>query len=266
MTFEKSGGHIIIRDGSRVAFNSANPHAQLNPLAKIELSSVDITFPTFWGGVIYQQTRETVDNHPFPSYDIHGCWTMFSPVPQEWGPSAAAPHNLANVVLGSVPAGTQYLEVWVNLTQVQVPSNWLDIPFSSSFPAGQWVKLEGGSCLIEEPPGYKRLFEIVLVGTNVVLRRYQSAGGGGWTRSNPGGTAGNQTFFYEGTNAPNSASADANFGVVIDSKSGPVNTTHRPPGKENGSGNNDACSMNTSGISFASTWRGPIRIIPGRIG
>lgn len=254
----------MIRDGARESFNTANPMMILNPSAAINLTGYNMAFPDFWKGVIYVQTRQTNPGPPFPT-DIHGCWTMTSPIPQEWGPSEAAPNNLPDVVLGTVPSGTQYLQVWVNMTRTVVPANWLDIAFSSSFPEGQNVKLEGGSCLVEQAPFCRRLFEVVLVGTNVVLRRYQSVMDGGWDRGNPGASNGNETFFYGGTNAPSGVGvSNANFGAIIDQKYG-GGATHRPPGKEAGSANNDPCSMDISGKSFASTWTGSIRIIPGRM-
>lgn len=264
MSFEVSGPNLIIKDGSREAFNTSTPMMILNPLSAIELSSYSVEFPDFWKGVIYVQTRNSVPGPPFPR-DEHGCWTMTSPIVQEWGPGEAAPNNLADAALGTVPAGTQYLEVWVNMSRTVIPANWLDIEFSSSFPEGQWVKLEGGSCLVEQAPFCRRLFEIVLDGTSVVLRRYQSVQSGGWSRANPGASNGNETFFYPGTNAPSGTGMiNANFGALIDQKFG-GGATHRPSGKEAGSSNNVPCSMDLTGKSFASTWTGSIRIIPGRM-
>lgn len=264
MSFEISGSNLVVKDGSRESFNTANPMMILNPNAAINLSSYSVVFPDFWKGVIYVQTRQSDPGPPFPT-DDHGCWTMTSPIPQEWGPSEPAPNDLPPAVIGTVPSGTQYLEVWVNITRTVTPANWLDIPFSDSWPAGEWVKLEGGSCLVEQAPFCRRLFEVVLEGTNVVLKRYQSVQSGGWSRSNPGASNGNETFFYPGTNAPSvTGLIDANFGAIIDQKYSAFQT-HRPAGKEAGSSNNVPCSMDVTGKSFASTWTGSIRVIPGRM-
>src|SRR5690606_10427001 len=130
-------------------------------------------------------------------------------VEQEWGPSEPSPNTLADITLGSVPSGTDYLEIWVNLTRVVNPARILDLTLASMFPQGQWVKLVGYSCVIEETLGVARQFEFVLDGTTVKLRRFQSINASGGimpgaygTRSNPGGSSDSAAFFYPGTNAP----------------------------------------------------------------
>lgn len=269
MSFEISGGRFLVEQAGRVALDSDAPMMNLVPDSAISLVGYDISWPDFWSGVIFGQGRQTVT---FPPGDYFACNTWVGIVEQEWGPTRPSPHNLPDIVLGAVPTGTNYLEVWVNLTRTVVPAKIFDLTLSGVFPESSWVKLEGGSALVEELMGVARLFEIVIVGTNAVLRRYQSVNSIGGsisipaTRANPGATAGNQTFFYGGTNAPEDPSKYATYGQLIQ-QLGPNfgAPTHRPNGKEAGSSNNVACSMDKTGISYASTWSGQILIKPGRV-
>lgn len=270
LEFDPITGRLWVEEDGRTALDTSASMTNLIPSETITLTSYDITFPNLYYGTIFEQVRQGPDM--FGSYTF-GCSTWIGIVAQEWGPTAAGSYdyNISDVVLTTVPTGTDYLDCWVNLTRTVNPGNIFDLQLSSNFPQGQWVKLEGGSCLIEEFGGVSRLFEIRLSGTNVILRRYQSAAEGGNSsipvlRSNPGATIGNETFFYPGTNAPVDGSKYALYGQKIQElgpdRNGP---THRPSGKEAGSSNNVPCSMSTSGISYASTWTGSIKITPGRI-
>jgi hypothetical protein len=272
--FEWIGGHIVAEFGGRTAINTNVPMLNLVPGAAITLTAYAISWPDFWKGAIFEQTR--VGPNIFGNYDF-GCSTWASPVEQEWGPVGVGAglfdYDLPDIAIGSVPSGTDYLEIWVYLTRTVIPAKILDITLASSFPAGQWVKLDGHSCVVEEFGGVSRQFEFVLSGTNVSLRRTQSVNAVGGllpyhkTRANPAAALGNQTFFYAGTNAPEDGSKYANYGEKIDEKFSANNArTHRPAGKEAGSSNNVPCSMDMSGISYASTWTGDIIIKPGRIG
>jgi hypothetical protein len=239
----------------------------LIPGAALLLSGYSISFPDLWSGIIYQQTRQGPDIF---GNDTFGCSTWIGIVAQEWGPAEPSPRNLPDIVLGTVPVGTDYIDCWVNLTRTVNPANIFDLQLSSNFPQGKWVKLEGGSCYIEQFGGVSRLFEIILSGTNVVLRRYQSAFEGGNAsppvlRNLPGAALGNQTFFFPGTNAPVDATKYALYGHKLDEKASNPSPTHRPAGYEAGSASNVPCSTTVGSISYASTWTGDIRITPGRI-
>ena len=263
-------GHIIADYNGRKALDTRAPMLALVPAGTLSLTGYSISFPDFWKGTIYQQTRQSVT---VPPVDYHGCSTWIGLVEQEWGPAEPSPRTLPDITLGSVPAGTDYLEIWVKLTRTVTPAKLLDLTLASHFPEGEWVKLDGTSCVIEELMGVARQFEFVLDGSTVKLRRYQSVNKDGGTvspkilRVNGGAAAGNKDFFYAGTNAPEDGTKYVTYGEKIDEK-GPSNNipTHRPPGKENGSSNNVPCSMSHSGKSYASTWTGDIIIKPGRIG
>lgn len=264
--FEFSSNRIYAERAGRVILDTDKPMLNLVPDAKITLDPYSISFPDFWKGSIYYQWRSTAGG-----FDSFACQTWVGLVEQEWGPSAPSPYTLTDIPVGTVPSGTNYLEIWVNLTRTVSPGNILDLPLSSSFPENRRVKLDGLSCVLEEFGGVARQFEFVLSGTSVSLRRRQSVNKNGGivqppvSRVNPSGGLGNVTYFYPGTNAPVDAAKFATHGQLIDQKGPSGGDTHRPAGKEQGSANNTPCSMNMSGISYASTWTGTIEITPGRL-
>lgn len=269
LEFDKTTGRMVITQGGRTAFDTSLPMARLIPSSAISLSGYNIDFPSLYYGVAYRQARQSA----VPS-DTFACATWSALIQQEWGPVGAGAgtfdFNLPDIVLGTVPAGSNYLDCRVRITQTIAPSTIIGLPLGQPWPQGQWVKLEGGSCYIERMLGVSRLFEFIIVGTNVVLRRYQSVTGAGNTspplqRVNPSGGPGPIDFFYPGTNAPTQPGAFAIYGQLIDQLGPSTNDTHRPPGKESGSANNTPCSMNTSGINYASRWSGEIHIVPGQL-
>ncbi|KRA42086.1 hypothetical protein [Devosia sp. Root635] len=269
--FEYSAGHIIAEMGGRKALDTSVPMLNLVPSAAITLTDYAISWPDLFSGTIFEQVRQTIESPPSVFNDYFGCSTWIGLVEQEWGPSEPSPRTLADISLGTVPAGTDYLEIWVNLSRTVNPAKILDLALASNFPEGEWVKLDGYSCVVEEFGGVARQFEFVLDGTSVKLRRYQSVNkdGGllpGTTRVNPSEDIGNATFFYAGTNAPEDGSKYAIYGQMIQQLGPDRNIpTHRPSGKEAGSASNVPCSMSHAGISYASTWTGDIIIKPGFI-
>ena len=265
--FEIASGHVVAEENGRTSLDTRAPMACMVPSAAITLTGYAISWPDLWKGAIFEQVR--VGPNMFGNYDF-GCSTWASPVEQEWGPAEPSPRTLADITLGTVPAGTDYLEIWVNLTRTVNPARILDLALASNFPEGDWVKLDGTSCVVEEFGGVARQFEFVLDGTTLKLRRTQSVNKDGGilpiaTRANPGGGIGNFTFFYAGTNAPVDGTKMAIYGQKIEELFSANNArTHRPAGKEFGSANNVPCSMDLTGISYASTWTGDIKITPGR--
>lgn len=260
MSFSVEGGHIVAVENGRVALTTEAPMLNLIPDAAIDLVNYEIEFPSFWFGLAYLQGADSGGG------GVEGCTTLSALVEQEWGPLAASPNTLTNAIIGTVPVGTDYLDVRINVNRTVNPSAILGLPFVPAIPPNTWIKLEGGSCVPEKQSGVARLFEIVLDGTNVVLKRYQSVrAGGGFTRENPGPSTGNRNFFYPSTNAPEDYSGKtAVVATLIDNKVSATNT-HRPPGKEGSSPSNIPCSMSLGGISYRSVFKGSIRIVPGRI-
>jgi hypothetical protein len=264
--FEIDGSHMTAEEGGRKSLDTRAPMLNLVPSGAITLTGYSIAFPDFWKGTVYYQGRQTV-TFPF-SIEYHSCSSWIGLVGQEWGPAEASPNTLADIALGTVPAGTDYLEIWVNLTRTVSPANILDLALASLFPEGQWVKLDGYSCIIEEFGGVSRQFEFVLSGTTVYLRRYQSVNNDGINVSPPvqratgSASSGSKFFFFPGTNAATSSDY-ALFGQKIDEKNSTNSPTHRPSGYEAGSSSNVPCDISHAGISYASTWTGDIIITPG---
>lgn len=268
-------GHIVAEHNGRKAIDTRGPMLGLVPAGTISLAGYSITWPDLWKGTIYHQHRQDIYiGPPSPANKIgedHGCSTWIGLIPQEWGPAQPSPNNLPDIVLGSVPAGTDYLEIWVNLTRTVAPAKMLDLALGTNFPEGVDVKLDGYSCVIEEFMGVARQFEFVRDGTTVKLRRHQSVNANGGVMNPPaprltgGATSGNKVFYFPGTNAPEAAGYTV-YGQQIDSQLHRNAPTHRPAGYEAGSSNNSPCSMSHAGVSYASTWTGTIKIKPGRIG
>jgi hypothetical protein len=262
ITIDPATGTILIEKDGRVAFANSRPLMNLVPSAAITLNGYSISFPDLWKGTIYHQVRQ-----PSIPSDQFGCSTWIGLVEQEWGPDQPAPNTLPDITLGTVPAGTDYLDVRINLTRTVVPANIFDLGIRSQIPEGHWVKLEGGSCMIEGWSALRRLFEIRLSGTSVILRRRQSVTSDGVYMRIPGGQSqGTKVFYFPGPNAPEDINKLASYGQIIQQLGWDQNDTHRPAGYEAGSLVNTPCSMSHAGISYASTWTGSIHITPGRIG
>lgn len=254
-SFDISSGVMTITKDGRLVFSTASPLMNLVPSAAITVSSHAIIFPDLRKGVNYHKYRYT----PFIGPDEGACASFAGIIEQEWGPMESSPFTLADEVLGTVPAGTDYLDVMVNLTNTTVSAGWYDLGRFSNVPAGEWVKLEGGSCVVESIPGMRRSFEIVLDGTDVVLRRYQSVTASGTVARTGSFGAGNQTGYVAGTDAPTDASKYAIYGALIETRgpSASGSDASWAPGGANG------CS--TTPPSYASTWTGDILITPGCI-
>lgn len=267
--FEIADGHMAADEGGRKSLDTRAPMLNLVPSAVISLTGYAISWPDLWSGTLYHQHRQTITIGGTPIGDDFGCSTWIGLVEQEWGPGEASPNTLPDITLGTVPAGTNKLEIWVNLTRTVNPANMLDLALGSNFPEGQWVKLDGYSCVVEEFMGVARQFEFVLDGTTVKLRRTQSVNkdGGVVSPAGPrvtgGAILGNKVFYFPGTNAPESSGKFTVYGQQIDQKLSRNAPSHRPAGYEAGSSNNVPCSMDHAGISYASTWTGDIKITPG---
>lgn len=258
-SLDVSAGEMIVEKDGRIVLDTSLDLMNLIPASAITLTAQDISFPDLWRGIIYHQTRVT--GGPPLNIDNYGCASFVGLVEQEWGPAESAPNTLADVVLGTVPAGTDYLDVFINLSRTVSPAGWMDLGMRSDIPAGEWVKLEGGSCLIEGFPGLRRLFEIFIDGTDVKLRRYQSVTANGQVGRSYIHSTGNVQGYFAGTNAPAGSVLLASYGALLEVKGPDGGANHRPPGAGI---SQDPCT--TTGSSYASTWTGDIVIVPGRIG
>lgn len=165
-------GHIIVRDASgALKWSSDRPPVNLLPESSWITTGVSIDFPDFSKFVNYAYQRVSPSSGNPPPWALSGSGdacqtvTMIDPL-QEW--------NGPEIALGSVPAGTNYIDVRVNIGQAKAPNPFLEQSVQPLIAMGQWVHLPGGSGLIEATTIWRRLFTIALSGTTVVLRRKQN--------------------------------------------------------------------------------------------
>lgn len=183
----------VIRD-DKIAFDNRRPSIQLFPAStRIVLNSKTITFPNLLTTNIYFNRSSdyggTFPTNPGTTYAES--WTAL--IGQEWGYGETshnevyypqAPQNsiagpsrrdLAQELLGTVPAATTYLDVRVRLRRTKLTPIFMNRERPAFFPQeNEWINLVGGSCPVEYHFPLMRMFEIVRVGTSVYLRRYQS--------------------------------------------------------------------------------------------
>jgi hypothetical protein len=278
-TYIDQGRVQIIKDDD-VSFDTARPSLVMFPEAnRIVRSGQVINFPS----PIMMRNYYYFNSGAGPT----SC-SLWATLPwQEWGPDEAhhnevyfsqAPQNstpgpttrnLPQEYLGSVPAGTNFLDIRANLTRIDPPAAFMEVePPIVFFPEGVWFNIgNGGSCTCEYFDPLIRHFDIVLSGSDVYLRRYQSvrnantdyavnAGGtnvdiatnqSGWSNSQIGSTE----AVSESGPVPKSNSQLAS---LIQAKLG-GNTQKRPS-------QNDRCSGPFPDL--ASTYVGDIIITPGR--
>lgn len=239
---EDTDGHIV--------WNTERAPVNLLPeSAWIVLDDYQISFPDLQKRWAYGYGRW---DSPLGNVQYNACETWVTLAPGEWGPGRQ--HNISGIVLGTVPAGCNYIDVRVRMSRTKDPTNFVGLPVPSLLPP-QETLLQGGSCLVESCGGWRRLFEIVLQGQNIVLNRYQSthseAFSGGWV-------TGNLTGGW--SNGGGSGSDTARFAARIEQKASVAVSSWQHA--RNGS---DQCSRNVNSVDFSSTYTGTITIRPGYI-
>lgn len=259
-----------------ISFDTDRKSIQLFPdSTKIISNSFDVDFPDVVQAVAYY--------YGTPG-SISTCETWSILIWQEWGPTEVShdevyfpgnppdsipgptTRNLPAILLGTVPSGTDYIDVRVNLTQTVTPPLFLNtmspLPF---FQEGQWTGLPGGSCPVELSYNLIRMFNIVLIGTSVYLHRYQSVfnantgyntsmGGAPEIDINGNQSDGWSTWGNLNVSGPQPKSR-ANPGVRIQLK--PASASQKRPGGA------DHCNF-TSFPNLRSRYQGSIIIHPGR--
>jgi len=216
--------------------------------AWIVLPNYQIQFPDFEKRIAYAYSR-----YGQVGFAQEACQTWITLLPGEWGPGRQ--HNIPGVVLGTVPQGVNYIDVRVQMSRTSSAPTYAELSVPTLLPT-QETLLQGGSCLVESCGGWRRLFEIVLVGQNIVLNRYQSTHQFDWMfwSSNVESTG------WTHTGGSGSQNAQA-FAARIDIKTG----GGAPPTFRRYRGASDQCSVNTNARNFASTYTGTITIRPGYI-
>ena len=194
--FDATAGMIEVVRSDLTAFDTRLPSLQLFPDYKLTLSGVGIVFPNMLSSIVYR--------HGAQVGGASVCETWSGLLPQEWGPdhadfsptdvqffgnqSAPPTRNLPRTALGSVPAGTDFIDVRAKIVRTVAPPTFKRIsPPLLMFPEGQWFHLVSGSCTCEYFAPLVRHFDIRLIGTTVYLDRYQSSRNEGQTTNSTGG-------------------------------------------------------------------------------
>lgn len=271
-SFEASANRILVVRQDKVAFDTQAPSVHLFPDQRLTLTGLGIDFPNMLSTIIYRHEGQTGG----ASY----CETWSGLLPQEWGPdypdfsptaqqflanqNAPPTRNLPRTLLGTVPAGTDYIDVRAKMTRSISPPQFLrTTPPVVMFPEGQWIGLRGGSCTCEYMFPLIRHFDVRLIGTSVYLDRYQSSINAGQTVTSTGGDQNgvNSTQLGEAWgNYPDSPAYWAKDCVFFESKGLDGNGNKRPPW---GSTSSNSCSVG-SVVDYRSHYLADLVITPGR--
>lgn len=272
--FYADNNRIQVINSDDISFDSSRPSIQLLPeSSKLSLSRT-VTFPNLLATPSYLQ--RTYGSAPY-------CESWSAPIPQEWGPdetntsptifpnngwalSGPVTRNLPEEYLGAVPAGTDYIDVRARITRTQSPPVFMQqfVP-PTMFAEGFWFSLPGGSCPCERFDPMARHFDIVLRGTSLYLRRYQSVTNRGipinYPDTSPGSSFGwftnaGPTWSNTYNNAPSRYGTPA---VLMDSGFGSINENRRAPWANNST---NPCAVYT--VDYTSVYSCEFEIHPGR--
>lgn len=244
--------HIRFDDNGERIWSSDGPPVNLLPEADWLTGPLTVAFPDFVKRNAYYVGNPATGTGTF-------CMSAITAIPGDWGPAGAGVYNLPDIVLGSVPAGVNYLDVRVTLARTKNPSGFMAFSVPSLIPAGENY-LPGGSCQCEWVSLWRRLFEIVLVGQDVVLRRYQSLANNGqsfdWLSGNSDKI--DTGAIRSGWTYGGGSSASIGTAVAIRDRKIRVES---PANKDRATG---ACST-ADNTNYASTFAGSFKIRPGYI-
>lgn len=270
--FDATAGMIEVVRSDLTAFDTRLPSLQLFPDYKLTLSGVGIVFPNMLSSIVYR--------HGAQVGGASVCETWSGLLPQEWGPdyadfsptdvqfignqSAPPTRNLPRTALGSVPAGTDFIDVRAKIVRTVAPPTFKRIsPPLVMFPEGQWIHLVSGSCTCEYFAPLVRHFDIRLIGTTVYLDRYQSSRNEGQTTNSTGGNTNGVNSTQIGTAWGNYADAPAYWAadcVFYEQKGPSGGGNKRPPW---GSTSSDSCTVGPV-IDYQSQYSADFIITPGR--
>lgn len=264
---DNNGFQVVNNDD--ISFDSTRPSILLLPESSMISISMNVTFPNLLSGPAYLQ--RTYGTTPY-------CESWSALFPQEWGPGEVdysptdslgplqiATRNLPEQLIGSVPAGTDYIDVRAKMTRTTSPPSFMQQgPPPVMFKEGDWIGLPGGSCPCEYFVPMARHFDIELRGTSLYLRRFQSVRNNGQPISWNSAPQNNYGWFNTGA-ATYGASYDGaytRFGtpaVMIQTLSGDLSVNRRAPWAFNSTG---ACSITP--VNYTSVYSCEFQIRPGR--
>ncbi len=233
-----SPSRLVMRDGA--GYDVLDSEARSVSLIHEEAITWagSFSFPNFvYGTRIYDYSSGgTGGGPPFQER----CTTYVNLIGQDWGPAESSPYTLADEVLGEVPAGTDFLDVQQLLTWTP-PEQIFTLDVVPLTADGTQTSAVGGSIPCEFWGPIRRLAEVVLVGTEVRLRRYQSVAAGNH-RIKQIETKYNGSVFYLPPDPPFPHTVFWQYGA----------------------GNASPCSSSGS-IALGSSWTGTLTITPARL-
>lgn len=271
-SFTAESNRFRVVRSDKTAFDTSAPSFQIFNTGRLQFTQ-NVVFPDLLSNLFYFRTGN--NGPPATSY----CESWSSVMPQEWGPdepdvspgissTASIQRNLPRITLGSVPSGTNHLNIRARLRQIKTPPSYFgDEPPRVYMPYNQWITLIGGSCTCEGlGTNMKRHFDVVLSGTTLYLERYQSVNniGAPFTSTSNGSTSGWIT------NLPNDGAASGSYNnspfgmglhaVLLDRKGPDASGTKFAPWGANSS---NPCST-ASNLDYESIFSVDFDIQPGR--
>lgn len=175
---------IQIVQNDDISFDTARPSIALFPDSSRIVQTRTITFPSllqarayyraaYGGGAVCELWSTLFWQEWGPDESHHNeIWYINAPGSSIPGPTT---RNLPREYVGSVPAESNYLDIRVTLNRTITPPAFLGIsPPVVIPPQGQQITLPGGSCPLETFGGMKRMFNVVRIGNDIYIERYQS--------------------------------------------------------------------------------------------
>lgn len=241
-------------DGNHVVWTSDGKLVHLIPSAKIELlggSALSLTWPDFQKGIAY---RFDIGAPPPPPQTAY-CVSFATRAGGTWGPGEA--NNLDAIALGTVPSGTDYLDVRAKVTRTSAPSaRFGNVPVVQC-KEGEWIDLPGGACPLEGGDAfYHRGFIVVRSGTAVSLERRQTIDDSVkaiYTVDQDQGVTHHPTFIYSGS---------------AGNRGEPMAIIQHKPSNDGGNVNKNQTGVNACSVSdptnFGAVYSTELIITPGR--
>lgn len=199
-SFEALANRIVVTKADKVAFDTDAPSVVQFPDAAIRKTNFAIDFPSYVQKKAYYRGQNQGGGPTLCELWSVLFWQEWGPdrgyANEEWwaqddtrnrpGPTS---RNLPRILLGSVPVGTTFLDVRVKLTRTIAPPPWMGLESPLVlFKQGEWITLPGGSCPTEIIGNTAaRHFDIVRIGNDVYLERFQSVRNYGTAAAPDGG-------------------------------------------------------------------------------
>jgi len=177
------GGKLELQrdDGGLVWASDAVPVALFPASATISVSGQAFSFPDFQkSNYMYWHVRTDF------GFQVSQVISYGTVLPGEYGPDKSGVYELADILLGTVPAATNFIEVQARFSRTSAPDNLFHQPFLVDVKLNQWTSLDGGCAMLESRGDtIRRIVQIARVGNSLYLRRRQSVKAGTWNGFSP---------------------------------------------------------------------------------